>query len=80
MWWHMQHQEWVVYVAARQSQTFLPKVQDCPLCPLREEASGEVPFSAFEIAVFENKFPAFAETAIELLQTHGVEVATAQGR
>ncbi len=78
--WHPLRQEWVVYAAARQSRTFLPKAQDCPLCPMRDEASGEVPFTAFEIAVFENKFPALAETVVDLPQSPGFEATTAQGR
>lgn len=78
--WHPLRREWVVYAAARQGRTFLPNVQDCPLCPTRDGTSGEVPFSAFEIAVFENRFPAFTETKIEPSQARGVELAAAQGR
>jgi UDPglucose--hexose-1-phosphate uridylyltransferase len=52
--------EQVVYAIDRQERTFLPAAEHCPLCPTR--AGGEpteIPFPAFEIAVFENMFPAF---------------------
>jgi UDPglucose--hexose-1-phosphate uridylyltransferase len=52
--------EEVVYAIHRQERTFLPEPEHCPLCPTR--AGGpptEIPFPAFEIAVFENRFPAF---------------------
>ncbi len=52
--------EQVVYAIHRQDRTFLPPAEHCPLCPTR--AGGvetEIPFPAFEIAVFDNRFPAF---------------------
>lgn len=58
--WHPLRREWVVYAAARQGRTFLPLADECPLCPTHGDVSGEVPFSDFEIAVFENRFPALA--------------------
>ncbi|HVR05480.1 MAG TPA: DUF4931 domain-containing protein, partial [Solirubrobacteraceae bacterium] len=52
--------EWVDYAIHRQDRTFLPAQADCPLCPTRPGgAATEIPFPAFEIAVFENRFPAF---------------------
>ncbi len=51
----------VVYAAHRQERTFLPPAADCPLCPTRPGGSAtEIPRSAFEIAVFENRFPSFS--------------------
>jgi UDPglucose--hexose-1-phosphate uridylyltransferase len=52
--------EQVVYAIDRQDRTFLPDREHCPLDPTR--AGGpptEIPYSAFEIAVFDNRFPAF---------------------
>jgi UDPglucose--hexose-1-phosphate uridylyltransferase len=52
--------EEVVYAIHRQERTFLPTREHCPLCPT--PAGGEpteIPFPAFEIAVFDNRFPAF---------------------
>jgi len=50
----------VVYAIHRQDRTFLPAREHCPLCPTRPGGEEtEIPFPAFEIAVFENRFPAF---------------------
>jgi UDPglucose--hexose-1-phosphate uridylyltransferase len=57
--------EEVVYAIDRQERTFLPSEERCPLCPTppREQAGAgaetEIPLPAFEIAVFDNLFPAF---------------------
>ncbi len=59
--------EEVVYAIHRQERTFLPSRDHCPLCPTRPGGRAgervrpetEIPFPAFEIAVFENRFPAF---------------------
>ncbi len=52
--------EQVVYAIHRQDRTFLPAREHCPLCPTRTGGEKtEIPFQAFEIAVFENRFPAF---------------------
>jgi UDPglucose--hexose-1-phosphate uridylyltransferase len=52
--------EEVVYAIHRQERTFLPSPEHCPLCPTRPGGPvTEIPFPAFEIAVFENRFPAF---------------------
>ncbi|HEY4868584.1 MAG TPA: galactose-1-phosphate uridylyltransferase [Candidatus Dormibacteraeota bacterium] len=52
----------VVYAIKRQDRTFLPSAERCPLCPTPATpgaAETEIPFPAFEIAVFDNLFPAF---------------------
>lgn len=52
--------EQVDYAIHRQQRTFLPARDHCPLCPTRPGAPPtEIPFPAYEIAVFENRFPAF---------------------
>ncbi len=52
--------EEVDYAIHRQERTFLPARDHCPLCPTRAGAPAtEIPFPAFEIAVFDNRFPAF---------------------
>jgi UDPglucose--hexose-1-phosphate uridylyltransferase len=52
--------EHVVYAIHRQERTFLPSRQHCPLDPTRPGGPPtEIPFPAFEIAVFDNRFPAF---------------------
>src|ERR1700693_1524663 len=52
--------EHVVYAIHRQERTFLPSREHCPLDPTRPGGPPtEIPFPAFEIAVFDNRFPAF---------------------
>jgi UDPglucose--hexose-1-phosphate uridylyltransferase len=52
--------EEVVYAIHRQDRTFLPDREHCPLDPTRPGGpQTEIPFPAFEIAVFDNRFPAF---------------------
>jgi UDPglucose--hexose-1-phosphate uridylyltransferase len=50
----------VVYAIHRQERTFLPDRDHCPLDPTRAGAPPtEIPLAAFEIVVFDNRFPAF---------------------
>lgn len=52
--------EQVDYAIHRQDRTFLPARDHCPLCPTKPgEDLTEIPFPSFEIAVFDNRFPAF---------------------
>jgi UDPglucose--hexose-1-phosphate uridylyltransferase len=61
--WDPTLSEWVVYAPTRQDRTFLPPVTWCPLCPTRDERfPTEVPFSSYEIVVFENRFPSLTLT------------------
>lgn len=77
--WHPLRREWVAYAGARQGRTFLPEAAACPLCPAAEGRLGEIPFTRFEVAVFENRFPAFgAADAVPALPN--VRTATAAGR
>jgi UDPglucose--hexose-1-phosphate uridylyltransferase len=52
--------EEVVYAVARQDRTFLPDTEHCPLCPTRPgHPPTEIPFSSYEIVVFDNLFATF---------------------
>ncbi len=52
--------EQVVYAIHRQDRTFLPAEDHCPLDPTRPGGPPtEIPVPDFEIAVFDNLFPAF---------------------
>lgn len=52
--------EQVVYAIDRQERTFLPAREYCPLCPTKPGGpETEIPLPAFEIVVFDNRFPAF---------------------
>lgn len=57
--WHPLRQEWVTYAPARQTRTFKPPAEYCPLCPTQDGGfATEMPFDGFDVAVFENRFPA----------------------
>jgi UDPglucose--hexose-1-phosphate uridylyltransferase len=59
--WHPLRGEWVTYAAYRQGRTFLPPPEYNPLAPTRDPAfPTEVPAGDWEIAVFDNRFPALA--------------------
>ena len=52
--------ERVAYAIDRQERTFLPSRAQCPLCPtVPGGPATEIPLPAFEMAVFDNRFPAF---------------------
>ena len=52
--------EEVVYAIHRQERTFLPSRDHCPLdATVPGKEPTEIPLPAFEIAVFDNRFPAF---------------------
>ncbi|HET8728514.1 MAG TPA: galactose-1-phosphate uridylyltransferase [Alphaproteobacteria bacterium] len=78
--WHPFRREWVTYAAHRQARTFLPPAEYCPLCPTTEGGfASEIPFADFEVAVFENRFPAFHPQAPEPPGGLPVSVAGATG-
>ncbi|HEX3433384.1 MAG TPA: galactose-1-phosphate uridylyltransferase [Solirubrobacteraceae bacterium] len=52
--------ERVVYAIDRQERTFLPARELCPLDPTHPGGPPtEIPYPAFQIAVFDNRFPSF---------------------
>lgn len=52
--------EWVVVAAHRQTRTFLPPADQCPLCPSRPGRPTEIPDDDYQVVVFENRFPSLA--------------------
>ncbi|CAN5239110.1 galactose-1-phosphate uridylyltransferase [soil metagenome] len=53
--------DWIPMASHRMNRTFLPAADSCPLCPARPDAEysdGEVPDTDYDVAVFENRFPA----------------------
>ena len=53
--------EWVVFATARQDRTFLPPADLCPLCPTLDPARPtEIPRTSYDIAVFDNRWPALS--------------------
>ncbi|MEO1658413.1 MAG: galactose-1-phosphate uridylyltransferase [Pseudomonadota bacterium] len=79
--WHPFRQEWNVYAAHRQNRTYKPSAADDPLAPtVPGEAPTEIPFSDFELAVFENKFTSLHPEAPEPQAPPQVDVKRAAGR
>lgn len=52
--------EWVIVAAHRQGRTHLPSDDECPLCPSTAERATEIPAFAYDVAVFENRFPSLS--------------------
>ncbi len=62
--WHALRGEWVTYAAYRQNRTYQPPPQYNPLAPMADPANPtELPPGAYEIAVFDNRFPALSLAA-----------------
>ena len=63
--WHPLRGEWVAYAQYRQNRTFMPKDGN-PLAPTTDPAHPtELPAGDYDIAVFRNLFPTFAETSAD---------------
>ncbi len=57
--WHPLRGEWVTYAAYRQNRTFLPPPEYNPLAPTADPACPtELPGGDWQVAVFDNRFPA----------------------
>ncbi|MFQ6394333.1 galactose-1-phosphate uridylyltransferase [Nocardia sp. KC 131] len=52
--------EWVVLASHRQTRTFLPPADLCPLCPSTPLRATEIPESDYQVVVFENRFPSLS--------------------
>jgi UDPglucose--hexose-1-phosphate uridylyltransferase len=62
--WHPLRGGWVAYAAHRQDRTFMPPPEYNPLLPSDGEAAPtELPTGGYDIAVFDNLFPALAPSA-----------------
>ncbi len=78
--YHPLRGEWVVYTPHRQGRTFLPPKALCPLCPSAPGRPTEIPFARFQVAVFENRFPALVPGPPSPPQGLPVPAAPAEGR
>ncbi|MFF2846697.1 galactose-1-phosphate uridylyltransferase [Streptomyces sp. NPDC058001] len=50
----------VAVASHRQARTYHPPADECPLCPSRGDRLSEIPDSAYDVVVFENRFPSLA--------------------
>jgi UDPglucose--hexose-1-phosphate uridylyltransferase len=54
--------EWISVATHRHGRAFLPSADKCPLCPSHSGFASELP-DVFDVAVFENRNPSFAQVA-----------------
>ena len=54
--------EWVGIAGHRQTRTYHPPANACPLCPSTPGNQSEIPSADYDVVVFENRFPSFAGT------------------
>ena len=52
--------EWVGIAGHRQTRTYHPPADACPLCPSTPSNQSEIPSPDYDVVVFENRFPSFA--------------------
>ncbi|HKS48935.1 MAG TPA: galactose-1-phosphate uridylyltransferase [Amycolatopsis sp.] len=57
--------EWVAMAAHRQTRTYKPPADLCPLCPSKPGKPSEIPESDYDVVVFENRFPSFSQGVSE---------------
>ncbi len=63
--WNPLFRDYTVIAGHRQTRTYKPPPDLCPLCPSRDTTSTEIPADDYEVAVFENRFPSFALQSID---------------
>ncbi|WP_406313008.1 galactose-1-phosphate uridylyltransferase [Streptosporangium sp. NBC_01639] len=74
-------EEWIAVAGHRQGRTFLPPASECPLCPSTPGHPTEIPSGAYDVAVFENRFPSFSFQTGEHIEVGGLsEVRPGIGR
>ncbi|GLZ34461.1 galactose-1-phosphate uridylyltransferase [Lentzea sp. NBRC 105346] len=61
--------EWVAMAAHRQTRTYKPPADLCPLCPSTPGRPTEIPEADYDVVVFENRFPSLAQGVPELPST-----------
>jgi len=52
--------EWVGIAGHRQTRIYHPPANECPLCPSTPENHTEIPSPAYDVVVFQNRFPSFS--------------------
>jgi UDPglucose--hexose-1-phosphate uridylyltransferase len=78
--WHPLRGEWVTYAAHRQSRTFQPPPQYDPLSATLDPAEPtELPPGDWQVAVFDNRFPALGGAGTASVPSLSVPTAPAEG-
>ncbi len=79
--WHPLRGEWVTYAAYRQDRTYLPPPEYNPFAVTADSAyPTEVPAGAWDIAVFDNRFPALDLHAVDAPSLATVPSAPGKGK
>lgn len=52
--------DWIAVASHRQSRTYMPPADECPLDPSRDGHQTEVPSADYQVVAFENRFPSFS--------------------
>lgn len=79
--YHPLRHEWNVYAPHRQNRTFKPSKAADPLAPSKPGGfATEIPFTDFELAVFENKFTSLHAQAPHPPSNTETDMAQAKGR
>ncbi|MFB4293124.1 galactose-1-phosphate uridylyltransferase [Nonomuraea sp. ATR24] len=74
-------EEWIAVAGHRQTRTFLPPADECPLCPSSAERASEIPADDYDVVVFENRFPSFSRNLGSYADVGGLsEVRPGVGR
>jgi UDPglucose--hexose-1-phosphate uridylyltransferase len=63
--WNSLFRDYSVIAGHRQSRTYKPPANLCPLDPSGEGRLTEIPASDYEVVVFENRFPSFALSSVD---------------
>jgi len=78
---HPLRDEWNIYAPHRQNRTFKPSAADDPLAPSKPTGPPtEIPFTNFELAIFENKFTSLHAEAPAPDVPQGIKSERALGR
>ena len=79
--YHPLRREWNIYAPHRQNRTFKPSKADDPLAPSKLGGMAtEIPFTDFELAIFENKFTSLHAEAPVPPQSVNLQTDIAKGR
>jgi UDPglucose--hexose-1-phosphate uridylyltransferase len=81
--WNPLLRDYAVIAGHRQTRTYKPPPDLCPLCPSRDGKRTEIPAADYEVAVFENRFPSFAlrsSETVALVDTPPFRSAPGAGR
>ena len=72
--------QWIMVASHRQSRTYKPSTEDCPLCPSKPDHFTEVPAADYNVVVFQNRFPALAPSPGEPVENGTLLTRPGDGR